>query len=123
MSLTKSEEQIMKHLWKLERAFMKDLVEEFPDPKPAYTTIATILTRMIEKKYVGFVQQGKVREYYPILNRTEYFKNHVNAIISVFFNDSVSQFASFFTSNADLTIEQLQELRTLIDAEINQKET
>ena len=61
--LTKSEEFIMKYLWKLEKVFMKDLVNEFPEPRPAYTTIATILTRMINKGYVAYKQDGRVREY------------------------------------------------------------
>lgn len=119
-SLTKSEEQIMKHLWKLERAFMKDIVDQYPKPKPAYTTIATILTRMVEKELVGFDQHGKVREYYPKLKKAAYFKNHVKELIDNFF-ESPAQFASFFTTRTDLSVKQLEELKKLVETEIKQK--
>ena len=119
--LTKTEEQIMKYLWKIEKGYMKDIVDQYPDPKPAYTTTATILTRMIDKGYVGFVQHGKVREYYPKLKRDAYFKSYLGQVIKNFFNDSTAQFASFFTSKSDLTLEELQELRDLIDNQIKKK--
>lgn len=111
----------MKHLWKLEKAFMKDLVEEFPQPRPAYTTIATVLTRMIEKGYVGYKQYGKVREYYPALKKADYFVKHFNSIVKDFFNNSTSQFASFFTSKSDLSLEELEALKKLVETQIQKK--
>lgn len=119
--LTKTEEQLIKHLWRLEKAYMKDLVEEFPKPKPAYTTIATILSRMVEKGYIGFKQRGKVREYFAKLKKADYFGKYFNQIVSNFFNDSTAQFASFFASKSDLTLEQLEELKGLIDQQIKDK--
>jgi len=119
--LTKTEETIMKHLWKLEKAFMKDLVEEFPQPRPAYTTIATVLTRMIEKGYVGYKQYGKVREYYPSLKKADYFAKHLNGIVKDFFNNSTSQFASFFTIKSDLSLEELEALKKLVETQIQKK--
>ena len=119
--LTKAEEQLMHYLWKLESAYMKDLVDTFPEPKPAYTTIATLLTRMVDKGYVGFTQRGKVREYFPKLKKGEYMKNHFNQIIRNFFNNSPAQFASFFTAKADLSLQELEELRGIIQEQIEEK--
>ncbi|MDP4679759.1 MAG: BlaI/MecI/CopY family transcriptional regulator [Cyclobacteriaceae bacterium] len=119
--LTKTEEMIMKHLWKLEKAFMKDLVDQFPEPRPAYTTTATVLTRMIDKGYVAYNQFGKVREYYPVLKKGEYFKNHVNGIVKNFFNNSASQFAFFFTSKSDMSLTELKELKQLLEEQIEKK--
>jgi BlaI family penicillinase repressor len=119
--LTKAEEQLMKYLWKLEKGYMKDLVDAFPEPKPAYTTIATLLTRMIDKGYVDFVQRGKVREYFPKLKKSEYVKSHFNQIIQNFFNNSTAQFASFFTARADLSLKELEELRSVIQEQIEEK--
>lgn len=119
--LTKTEEVIMKYLWKLEKAFMKDLVEEFPTPRPAYTTIATVLTRMIEKGYVGYTQYGNVREYYPILKKSEYFAKHFNTIVKDFFDNSTSQFASFFATRSNLSLEELEELKELVETQIKKK--
>ena len=119
--LTNAEEQVMEHLWKLEKAFMKDLLEAYPKPKPATTTIATLLKRMIDKQFVAYNEFGNSREYYPLVKKTDYFSKHVNGLISNFFNNSASQFASFFTKETDMTAAELEELRKVIDKEIQKK--
>jgi len=121
MQLSKTEEQLMQYLWKSERAFMKDLLEAYPDPKPATTTIATLLKRMIDKGFVAYVTYGKSREYFPLVKKEDYFSKHVNGLIKTFFNDSASQFASFFTTKTDLSKSELEDLKALIDKEIKNK--
>lgn len=118
MTLPKSEEQLMQHLWKMRTAFMKDLVEAYPDPKPASTTIATLLKRLQDKGAIGFKKYGNVREYYPILKVEDYSTKQFNGVMKSFFNDSVSQFASFFTSKENLTDEELEELQKIVAAQI-----
>jgi BlaI family penicillinase repressor len=119
--LNKTELQIMKYLWMLDKGFMKDIVGKFPEPKPAYTTISTLLKRMIDKNYIGFERLGRDKEYYPILKKNDYFTKQVNGMIQHFFNDSKAQFASFFTKNADLSMEELQELQELLKEKIAKK--
>ena len=121
MQFTQAEEQIMKYLWKLEKAFMKDIVEAFPEPKPAYTTIATVLKRMVDKGIVGHKQFGKVREYFPIVKKSDYFTFQINNMVKNFFNNSTTQFASFFTNNEKLSLEELEELKAMIDQQIKEK--
>lgn len=121
MKLSKTEEELMSHLWKLEKAFMKDLLEEYPEPKPATTTVATLLKRMTDKGFVGYELFGKSRRYYPLVEKTAYFSKHVNGLIKNFFNDSSSQFASFFTKETDLSKKELEELRSIIDQQIKKK--
>ncbi|HRN72411.1 MAG TPA: BlaI/MecI/CopY family transcriptional regulator [Ginsengibacter sp.] len=121
IKLSKSEEQLMEFIWQKERAFMKDLIDCFPEPKPASTTVATLLKRMIEKKAIGYNQMGNSREYYPLIKKSEYFSKRVNTMIKDYFDDSVIQFASFFTKETKLTKEQLEQLRKLIDSEIQKK--
>jgi BlaI family penicillinase repressor len=118
MQLTKSEEQIMGYLWKLEKAYMKNILDEFSEPKPAATTVATVLKRMTEKGFVSFQQHGSNREYFPLVKKTEYFSKQVNAVIKNYFNDSDSQFASFVTNETDMSQEELTELRDLVDKQI-----
>ncbi len=118
MKLSKSEEELMSHLWKLDKAFMKDLLEEYDDPKPATTTIATLLKRMTDKGFVGFKLFGRSREYFPLVKKSDYFSTHVNGLIKNFFNDSASQFASFFTKETQLSQEELKQLRDIIDGQI-----
>ena len=119
--LNKTELQIMKYLWKIEKGFMKDIVEQFPEPKPAYTTISTLLTRMCSKKYIGFNKFGRDKQYFPILKKNDYFGGQVRGTIKHFFNDSAAQFASFFTKNSELSLEQLEELEQLIKNQISQR--
>ncbi|MES2487983.1 MAG: BlaI/MecI/CopY family transcriptional regulator [Bacteroidota bacterium] len=121
MQLTKTEEQLMQLLWKLEKAFMKDLLDLFPEPKPAATTVATLLKRMIDKGFVGYKEYGKSREYFPAVEKSDYFSKQVNSMVKNFFNNSASQFASFFTKEADMTTAELEELRRIIDTEIQKK--
>ena len=115
MSLSNAEEQLMQILWKLEKAFMKDLTDAYPDPKPATTTIATLLRRMQDKGFVDYVQYGRSREYFPLVKKNSYFSKQVNGMIKNFFNDSAAQFASFFTQETDLSQKELEELKKLID--------
>jgi len=119
--LTKPELQIMKYLWKIEKGFLKDIVDLFPEPAPAYTTISTLVGRMVTKKYVGYKKHGRDKEYYPILQKNEYFANQMKDMVANFFNNSSSQFASFFTRNADLSLEELRELEELVKEKIAQK--
>ncbi|NOY48640.1 MAG: BlaI/MecI/CopY family transcriptional regulator [Chlorobi bacterium] len=122
MQLSKTEEQLMQHIWKLERAFMKDILNAYPNPKPATTTIATLLKRMHDKGFVGYNLYGKSREYYPLVKKKDYFSKHVNGLIKHFFNDSASQFASFFTKE-NLSKQELEQLRELIDSELKKKQS
>lgn len=121
MQLSNAEEQLMEHLWKLEKAFMKDLLEVYPEPKPATTTVATLLKRMIDKKFVAYNEFGNSREYYPLVKKTDYFSKHVKGLISNFFNNSASQFASFFTTETNLSASELEDLKKIIDSEIQKK--
>jgi predicted transcriptional regulator len=121
MKLSNSEEQLMQLLWKQGRAFMKDLIEAYPEPKPATTTVATLLKRMQEKDFVDYKQIGRSREYFPLVKKKDYFSKHVNGLIKNFFNNSPAQFASFFTETTDLSKKELEALKTLIDSEIKKK--
>lgn len=121
MQLSKTEEELMNILWRLKKAFMKDLLEAYEEPKPATTTVATLLKRMSDKGFVAYKSYGRSREYYPLVKKKDYFSKHVNGLIKNFFNDSPSQFASFFTQSTDLSKEELEALKKLIDQEIKRK--
>ena len=121
MSLSKSEEELMNILWKQKKAFLKDLLEVYPEPKPATTTLATLLKRMADKGFVAYTSKGRSREYYPLVKKKAYFSKHVNALIKKFFNDSPGQFASFFTQATDLSKAELKSLKKIIDQEIKKR--
>lgn len=121
MQLSKTEEQIMELIWNKEKVFLKDLIDCFPDPKPATTTIATLLKRMQDKGFVGYTVFGNSRQYHPLVKKTDYFSKHVNGIIKNYFGDSALQFASFFTTTSNLTTSELEDLKKIIDKEIKRK--
>lgn len=123
MTLSTAEEHLMQLLWKQEKAFMKDLIEAYPEPRPATTTVATLLKRMQDKKFVDYIQLGRSREYFPLVKKTDYFSKHVNDLIKNFFNDSAGQFASFFTRETDLSQKELEELKEIIDRQLKNKKS
>ena len=122
MKLSKTEEQLMELIWKHERVFLKDLLDSFDDPKPAITTIATLLKRMQDKGFVGYKLYGNSREYYPLVEKEDYFSKHVKGIIKNYFGNSTLQFASFFATTSDMTSSELEDLKKIIDQEIKRKE-
>lgn len=119
--LTKAEEQLMQFLWQKKRAFTKDLIEAYAEPRPASTTVITLLKRMQEKDFVGYNEYGRSREYYPLVEKDVYFSKQVNTMIKDFFNDSASQFASFFTEKTNLSENELEDLRRIIDSQLQKK--
>jgi predicted transcriptional regulator len=121
MALSKSEEKLMDLIWKYKRVFLKELIESHPEPRPAKTTIATMLKRMQDKGFVGYTLFGNSRQYFPLVNRSEYFSKHLKKMIGDYFENSALQFASFFTKSSDLTVGELEELHRIIDDEMKKK--
>jgi len=121
MTLSKTEEQLMEVIWKYKKLFMKDIIDSYPDPKPATTTIATLLKRMQVKGFVAYQVYGNSREYYALVDKEVYFSKHVKGIIKNYFDNSPMQFASFFTTSTNLTTTELEDLKKIIDHEINKK--
>ncbi|MEO3404107.1 BlaI/MecI/CopY family transcriptional regulator [Mucilaginibacter sp. CAU 1740] len=121
MKLTKTEEQLMEVIWDKKEVFMKDIIDEYPDPKPATTTIATLLKRMQNKGFVAYNLMGNSRQYYALVKKGDYFSKHVNGLIKDFFGSSALQFASFFTRQADMTADELESLKKIIDDQIERK--
>lgn len=119
MQLSKTEEQIMELIWNKEKVFLKDLIDSCPHPKPASTTIATLLKRMQDKGFVGYKLFGNSRQYFPLVKKTDYFSKQVKGIVKNFFGDSALQFASFFTTTSNLSKEELEELKKIIDQKIH----
>ena len=118
--LTKAEQQVMQYLWELKKGFLKDIVESFPEPRPAYTTISTVIRVLVKKGFIDYKTYGKVNEYYPKIARMEYFNSQMNSMISHHFGGSVVDFASFFTAQEDMNLSELEEIRNLIDEKIRE---
>ena len=119
MELTKAEEQIMQILWQREHAFVKEIIEDFDAPKPAYNTVSTIV-RILEKKgFVSYNSFGKTHQYYPIVEKSDYKKKSLKKIIDGYFNHSYKNLVSFFSKEEDLSIEEMEEIKQLMEDRIN----
>jgi len=116
--LTKAEAQVMHYIWDQENCFLKDIVEAFPEPRPAYTTISTVIRVLVKKGVLDYKTYGKIHEYYPRISRQAYFRKHLNSIIDNHFNGSVVSFASFFTGDGGVDLSELEEIKQLIDLKI-----
>ena len=121
MNLSKKEEEVMEVIWSKGKAYAKDIIDAASEPKPAATTIATLLKRMKDKGFIDYEQQGNSRLYFPLVKKDDYFSKEVKGMISNFFNNSVSQFASFFAKSNNMSVEELEKLREVIDNEIDRK--
>ena len=118
--LTKAEEQVMQYLWDLEKGFLKDIVEKFHEPSPAYTTISTVIRVLVRKGFISYHTYGKTNEYYPAVSRDKYFRGHVNTLITDYFDGSVVDFASFFTGDKEVDLTELEEIQRLLEMKIQQ---
>lgn len=118
IKLSDSEEKLLGYLWDCERAYLKELIERYPPPQPATTTLATLLKRMTAKGVVAFEQHGKSRQYYPLITKDDYFQNQLGNIVKRFFNNSPVQFASFFTNDKNFSKEELESLQKIIDDQL-----
>lgn len=113
--LTKTEERIMQILWKLEKAFVKDIIQELDEePKPPYNTISSVV-RLLEKKgYVGYKAYGKTYEYYPVIKKEEYAKASFSKLFSGYFDNSPTHLLSFMVKEEKLSSSDIKELQELI---------
>jgi len=121
--LTKAEEQIMQILWKLEKGFVKDIIKHLPKPKPAYNTVSTII-RILEKKgFVSHKAYGKTHEYYPLVTKDNYTKAYLKSIMKNYFSDSFREMVSFFASEENMSIDELEDIRKMISKEIKKQKS
>ncbi|KAA9353736.1 MULTISPECIES: BlaI/MecI/CopY family transcriptional regulator [Larkinella] len=113
--LTNAEEEIMKVLWKLEKGFVKDVLAELPEPKPAYNTVSTII-RILEKKgLVGYRAYGKTHEYYPLITEEEYKRFEMEQLMSGYFDNSLKKLVSFFVKDRNLSLKEANEIIDLLN--------
>ena len=116
--LTKAEDQVMQILWKLQKGFVKDVIEEMPNPKPAYNTVSTIVRILETKGFVDHKAYGKTHEYFPLITKEKYTKYYLNNLIKGYFNGSFQNLVSFFAKENKMDIHDLEKL---LDELKNQK--
>lgn len=119
--LTRAEEQIMQILWKLEKGFVKDIIDEMPEPKPAYNTVSTIVRILEKKEFVGYNAYGKTHEYFPLVSKKVYTGSFMKGFIKNYFGNSYKQLVSFFAKEEDLTVEEMEEIIKLLSEQLKKQ--
>lgn len=121
LELTRAEEEIMQILWDIQKGFVKNIVEKFPDPKPAYNTVSTIVRILETKGFVSHTAYGKTHEYFPLVAKDAYRKQYLNSMLNNYFGGSFKQLASFFIKHEKLDIRDMEELLKLMNKELGNK--
>ena len=119
--LTKAEEKIMKILWDIERGFIKDIIEQYPDPKPPYNSVSTIVRVLVQKNIVGYKAYGNSHQYYPLISKEEYSKGQLSRLISDYYNNSLKQVVNFFSESKKLDEKELDEVMKMLEKLKSQK--
>jgi predicted transcriptional regulator len=108
--LTRAEDQVMQILWKLEKGFVKDIIELMPEPRPAYNTVSTIIRILETKGFVDHKAYGKTHEYYPLVSKERYMKFYLNNMIKGYFNGSFQNLVSFFAREHKMNAHDIEKL-------------
>jgi BlaI family penicillinase repressor len=116
--LTRAEEEIMQVLWKIKKGFVKDILEHFDDPKPAYNTVSTIVRILQDKGFVNHKAYGRTHEYFPVISKEEYSKSHLSNFVNDYFSNSFGKMVSFFAKEKGITIKEMEEIMKLMESEV-----
>jgi BlaI family transcriptional regulator, penicillinase repressor len=116
--LTKAEEQVMQVLWKIKKGFVKDILEHFDDPKPAYNTVSTIVRILQEKGFVNHKAYGRTHEYFPIVTKSEYSKSHLSTFVNDYFSNSFEKMVSFFAKEKSISLQEMEDIMKIMDNEV-----
>ena len=119
--LTKAEEQIMQILWKIEKGFVKDILEHFPMPRPAYNTVSTIIRILQEKGFVSHNAYGRTHQYYPVISMEEYTKSRMSNLVKDYFSNSFEKMVSFFAREKKISTKEMEDIIKLMEKEISRQ--
>ncbi len=119
--LTKAEEQIMQILWEIKKGFIKDIADKFPEPRPANTTISTVVKILETKGFINHNVYGKIHEYYPAISKEAYTKAFMGNVVKNYFSNSYHKMVSFFARDKEVTIEEMEQMMTILKEEMQKK--
>ena len=113
--LTRAEEQLMQILWQLKKGFVKDVMLELPEPKPAYNTVSTIIRILEAKGFVSYITHGKSHEYYPVISKEAYQNFATDKLMNGYFDNSVKHMFSYFVKKEKIDLKEADEIMKLIE--------
>lgn len=116
VTLTKAEEKIMKILWDIKEGFIKDIIEQYPNPKPPYNSVSTIVRVLVQKEIVGFTAYGNSHQYHPLVSREQYSEGQLSRLVKDYYNNSLTQVVNFFSESKNLDEKELDEAMKMLEA-------
>jgi BlaI family penicillinase repressor len=119
--LTRAEEEVMLVLWKIEKGFVKEILEHFDEPKPAYNTISTIVRILQGKGFVSHKAYGRTHEYFPVISRDDYSKMHLKTFVKNYFSDSFRKLVSFYVKEKGISVREMGEIIKIMEGEMNRQ--
>ena len=117
--LTRAEEEVMQVLWKIEKGFVKEILEHFPEPKPAYNTVSTIVRILQDKGFVSHKAYGRTHEYFPIISKDNYSRMHLKTFVKDYFSNSFEKMVSFFARGKGISVKEMEEIMKIMQGEMN----
>ncbi|MCD7933414.1 MAG: BlaI/MecI/CopY family transcriptional regulator [Tannerellaceae bacterium] len=113
--LTRQEEEAMLWIWELQPCYIKDILAKYPDPKPPYTTLASIVKNLERKKYVKARRSGNIYEYYALIPESEYKRTFMSGVVQNYFENSYKEMVSFFAKDQKISADDLKEIIDMIE--------
>jgi BlaI family transcriptional regulator, penicillinase repressor len=121
--LTRAEEEVMQVLWKIERGFVKEILEHFDEPKPAYNTVSTIVRILQDKGFVEHKAYGRTHEYYPVISKDDYSKSHLSTFVNDYFSNSYGKMVSFFAKEKKISVREMEEIMRIMEGEVKKQKS
>lgn len=119
--LTKAEEEVMQLLWRLKKAFIKEILEKFEEPRPAYSTVSTIIRILLEKGFVNYRVYGRTYQYFPVISKDDYRKSQMSSFVKDYFSNSYQKMVSFFAREDSITVKDMEAIMEMMKKEQKEK--
>jgi BlaI family transcriptional regulator, penicillinase repressor len=121
--LTRAEEQVMQVLWTIKQGFVKDILEHFDEPKPAYNTVSTIVRILQDKGFVDHKAYGRTHEYFPLISKNDYSKSHLSNFVNDYFSNSFEKMVSFFAKEKGISLREMEEIMKIMESEVKKQKS
>jgi predicted transcriptional regulator len=119
--LTRAEEEVMQVLWKIKKGFVKEILEHFEDPKPAYNTVSTIVRILQDKGFVDHKAYGRTHEYFPVVSKDQYSESHLSTFVNDYFSNSFGKMVSFFAKENRMSVKEMEEIMKTMEGEMRKQ--
>ena len=119
--LTRAEEEVMQILWRLKKGFIKEILEKFGEPRPAYSTVSTIIRILQDKGFVNYRVYGRTHQYFPVISKDDYRKSQMSSFVKNYFSNSYQKMVSFFAREDSITVKEMEEIMEMMKKEEKDK--